>query len=108
MPSERRVLVPTGFVVESIRYDFGGPLLTVRALSKISYCPGCGAGSARIHSRYQRRLTDLPIASKPVWIVILARRFHCDAVLCGRRIFAERFDKKAGHTTAPDHMFYRN
>lgn len=29
---------------------------------------------------------------KPVRLVVLARRFHCDAVLCGRRIFAERFD----------------
>lgn len=86
-------LVPIGFVVEGVSNDFGGPVLTVRAASKTSRCPGCGAASARIHSRYQRRLTDLPIASKPVRIAILARRFHCDAVLCGRRIFAERFDE---------------
>ena len=26
-------------------------------------------------------------------LVVLVRRFHCDAVLCGRRIFAERFDE---------------
>jgi len=25
-------------------------------------------------------------------LVVLARRFHCAAVLCGRRVFAERFD----------------
>ena len=104
-------LVPTGFVVESVRNDFGGPLLTVRAASKISHCPGCGAASARVHSRYQRRLTDLPIASKPVRIVIRARRFHCDAVLCGQRIFAERFDKKviapwARRTARLDHIVY--
>jgi hypothetical protein len=76
------------------------PLRAIRsivndALSDLaSHCPGCGAASARIHSRYQRRLTDLPIANRPVRIVVLARRFHCDAVLCGRRIFAERFDEK--------------
>ncbi|SCX35676.1 hypothetical protein DSM25559_5093 [Agrobacterium rosae] len=25
-------------------------------------------------------------------LVIAARRFYCDAVLCGRRIFTERFE----------------
>jgi transposase len=32
------------------------------------------------------------LAGKPVWLVVLVRRFHCDSLLCGRRIFAERFD----------------
>jgi len=64
-------LVPDGFVVEGVSNDFVGPLLTVRAANKISKCPGCGAASARIHSRYRRRRTDLPVGSKPVRIVIL-------------------------------------
>jgi hypothetical protein len=38
------------------------------------------------------------MAGKPVRLVIAARRFHCDGVLCGRRIFAERF---AGDILAP-------
>jgi hypothetical protein len=86
-------LVPGGFVVEGVSNDLVGTVITVRPAGKTSQCPGCGTDSARIHSRYRRRLTDLPIANRPVCIVILARRFHCDAVLCGRRIFAERFDK---------------
>jgi transposase len=86
-------LVPNGFVVEGVNNDLVGTAITVRPAGKTSQCPGCGAVSARIHSRYRRRLTDLPIANRSVRIVILARRFHCDAVLCGRRIFAERFDK---------------
>jgi len=43
-------------------------------------------------------LADLPLAGKPVRLVVLARRFYCDAVLCGRRIFAERF---SGDVLAP-------
>ena len=105
-------LVPSGFVVEGVRNESGGPVITVRAVSKTSNCPGCGIVSARIHSRYQRRLADLPFANKPVRIVLLARRFHCDAVLCGRRIFAERFDEKLlapwGRRTARlDDVVYR-
>jgi len=64
-------------------------------MSDASLCPGCGASSGRIHSRYQRRLTDLPLAGRPVRLTVVARRFRCDTVLCSRRIFAERFDDGA-------------
>lgn len=56
-------------------------------------------------------MTDLPIANRPVQIVIQARRFHCDAVICSRRIFAERFDKNvlapwARRTARLDHIVH--
>ena len=86
-------LVPRGFVVEDAASEVDATLITIRPLNMGSACPGCGARSERIHSRYQRRLADLPLAGKPVRLVVLVRRFHCDAVLCGRRIFAERFDE---------------
>ena len=91
-------LVPRGLVVDAAVSDGESALITVRPASRASPCPGCGTNSERVHSRYQRRLADLPIAGKPVRLVIAARRFHCDAVLCGRRIFAERFD---GDVLAP-------
>lgn len=34
---------------------------------------------------------DLPIAGRPVDLSVVVRRFWCDAVLCGRRIFNEQF-----------------
>ncbi|MFG1341449.1 hypothetical protein V5F58_14435 [Xanthobacter autotrophicus] len=47
-----------------------------------------------MHSRYHGHLADLPMAGKPVRLVVRARRSRCDTVLCGRRILAERFDAK--------------
>ncbi|HMG49064.1 MAG TPA: ISL3 family transposase [Inquilinus sp.] len=85
-------LVPRGFAVDDAACDAAGLLITVRAANKTSACPECGSICTRVHSRYRRRLADLPMAGKPVQLVVQARRFHCDAVLCGRRIFAERFD----------------
>jgi transposase len=85
-------LVPRGFVVESAVCDGATTLITVRHTSKASACPACGTSSERIHSRYLRRITDLPMAGRPVRLVVVARRFHCGAVLCSRRIFTERFD----------------
>ena len=88
-------LVPRGFDVESAFCDGATTVITVRPTSDTSLCPGCGASSGRIHSRYQRRLTDLPLAGRQVRLVVVARRFRCVTVLCGRRIFTERFDDGA-------------
>ena len=85
-------LVPRGFVVDDATSDDAGALITVRSVARASACPGCGSPSERVHSRYRRRLADLPISGRPVRLMLLARRFHCNAVLCGRRVFAERFD----------------
>ena len=84
-------LIPRGFDVESAICDGNTTVITVRATSDTSLCPGCGAGSKRMHSRYRRRLADLPLAGRMVQLVVAARRFRCDAVLCGQRVFTERF-----------------
>ena len=43
-------------------------------------CPLCGGPSRRIHSRYRRRVMDLPWFSWPVQLVIRARRFSATAL----------------------------
>ena len=85
-------LVPRGFVVDEATNDGDGALMTVRSAAKAGACPDCGSLSERVHSRYRRRLADLPISGRPVRLVVVARRFHCDAAMCGRRIFTERFE----------------
>jgi hypothetical protein len=46
----------------------------------------------RVHSRYLRKVADLPVAGRRPEIAVQARRFFCDAIACRRRVFAERFD----------------
>ena len=104
-------LVPGGFVVESAAFESAAALIVVRAAGGASACPGCGTRSVRVHSRYHRRVSDLPIAGRPVRLLVMARRFYCDAVLCGRRIFAERFDDsllapRARRTARLDHLVH--
>ena len=104
-------LVPRGFVVDDTAMDGTTALITVRAAAKASVCPGCGTRSERVHSRYCRRLADLPIAGRPVRLMLRARRFYCNAVLCGRRVFAERFDRDvlapwARRTTRLEHIVH--
>jgi transposase len=87
----RSSLVPSGFVVESAFCDVDKTVITVRPVRNFSVCPSCGTVSRRVHSRYQRRVTDLPISGRAAQLIVIARRFRCDAVLCGRQIFTERF-----------------
>jgi transposase len=84
-------LVPPGFIVEAVVSDSVRTIMTVRSSGTFSLCPSCGAVSRRIHSRYRRRLTDLPLSGQIVHLFVLARRFRCEAVLCGTQIFTERF-----------------
>ncbi|MGO4339383.1 ISL3 family transposase [Labrys sp. KB_33_2] len=84
--------VPPGFVVDRVDRDDALVLITVHSESDNSPCPACGTRSRRIHSRYSRRLADLPLSGRPVRLFVIARRFWCDKVLCSRRIFTERFD----------------
>ena len=104
-------LVPRGFVVDGVATDGAGMVIAVRTVSRANTCPECGTSSERVHSRYFRRLADLPIAGHPVRLLVRARRFYCDAVLCGRRIFTERFDDDllapwARRTARLDHIVH--
>jgi transposase len=53
-------------------------------------CPLCAAPSTRVHSRYERHLTDLPWGSLSVRIRLTVRKFVCCTATCARRIFTER------------------
>jgi transposase len=84
-------LVPSGFVVVTAVHDTATTTITVRSPKDFGVCPSCGTVSHRVHSRYHRRVGDLPLSGRSVKLLVVARRFRCDAVLCGRQIFAERF-----------------
>lgn len=88
---QRSNLVPSGFVVERTYFEGDKVVIAVRALASVGLCPSCGTVSRRVHSRYRRRVTDLPLSGRIVELLVVARRFRCDAVLCGRQIFTERF-----------------
>ena len=62
----------------------------VRVTATEACCPVCMQPSKRIHSRYVRRLADLPWQARVVHIHVEVRRFICLVPQCPRRIFAER------------------
>nr|WP_232298788.1 ISL3 family transposase [Granulicella tundricola] len=61
----------------------------LRTSRPFSCCPVCGTASRRVHSRYLRRLGDLPWEGIPVSILLQTRKFFCVVETCRRRIFTE-------------------
>ena len=83
-------LIPGGLVVERVLPEPDRVTVVARSRLPTSPCPDCRAPSSRVHSRYERRLADLPWRGRPVAVRLRARRFFCAEPACPRRTFAER------------------
>jgi transposase len=80
-----------GFRVQDVRRGDGRLILTVAARRQTASCPHCRRRSRRIHSRYHRSPSDVPINGLHVALHIYVRRFFCVNPRCPHRTFAERF-----------------
>ncbi|MEU0878358.1 transposase family protein [Lentzea sp. NPDC005914] len=59
-------------------------------------CPACGFVARRVHSRYERRLSDLMVGGRETLIQLRVRRLFCGNQDCSRATFVEQV---AGLTT---------
>jgi transposase len=87
------VLLPhlAGLRVERVLAKGRSVWVEAHAVASESACPDCGDWSARVHSRYQRRLSDVAAGGREMVVCLWARRFFCGNDGCGRRTFAEQF-----------------
>ena len=81
-----------GVVVENVQLTVAGLWIWARPRAGTAACPRCGRASARVHSRYQRRLADAAIGGQKVMIRLAVRRFFCDAPDCPAATFAEQVE----------------
>src|SRR5262249_57386361 len=65
-------------------------LLQLMTAAPAARCPRCAVLSSSVHSRYQRRLADLPWGTRPVCLQLTVRKFVCRNPNCMCRIFTER------------------
>lgn len=99
-----------GVVVERVEPSLARVRIWARARADRVQCPTCGVTTTRVHSRYQRRLTDTALGGQPVEIHLRVRRFVCVGQACPTRRFAEqvpaltaRYGRRSlllGHTLA--------
>jgi transposase len=84
-----RGILPVGLVIDGISLEAGRMLISARPGAVGGVCQDCGSASTRVHSRYIRRLADLPAQGHAVRLNVQVRRFRCDNADCERRIFGE-------------------
>lgn len=82
--------LPNGLAVAEIEMIDEVLTLTAVSVQMRPCCPLCGVCASRVHSRYIRRLTDLPCGGQRVCLLVCVRKFFCQISTCARKIFAER------------------
>lgn len=70
--------------------DDGQLSLYVRSTETYGICPYCQTVSHKVHSRYTRRLQDLPAFGQNVILCFRTRKFFCHNGECRYRTFAEQ------------------
>ncbi|WUV04648.1 ISL3 family transposase [Actinoallomurus sp. NBC_01490] len=64
--------------------------IQARTRTSQAVCPSCGVLSGRVHSRYERRLSDQAIAGQETVIHLQVLRFLCRNEVCAKKTFAEQ------------------
>lgn len=80
---------PEALHLEKIIAEDGTITFFVSTRQPTAPCPACGCFTARVHSRYQRTVMDLPWQGIAVKFRLTCRKFFCDNMECARRIFTE-------------------
>lgn len=80
------------FIVENIEYDDDKVLILLKPNKQSAKCTCCGTNTTKVHSKYERKVLDLPMLDKYTTLTIIVRRFFCNNINCKRKIFSEQFD----------------
>ena len=76
--------------IESINQNVSTIEMYVKTNLNYGLCPYCGKISFKVHSKYNRVITDLPILGKKVVLHMQTRKFFCHNPMCGKKTFAEQ------------------
>ena len=80
---------PAGLVIDAVTVEGDRLLIAAHPSSLEAVCPECGRRSGQVHSRYDRRLMDVPSHGRAVHLHVKVRRFRCGNASCPRVIFGE-------------------
>jgi transposase len=99
-----RVLWPhlTGARIDAVSVVGHVVRIDARTDATPAACPDCEVVSGRVHSRYDRHLSDTAAAGREVLIRLTVRRLFCDNPECARKTFAEQVPELAArHARRP-------
>ncbi|WP_165423366.1 ISL3 family transposase [Ktedonosporobacter rubrisoli] len=82
--------LPEGLRMTELRHQENVLIVEVLSEQARVRCPLCGQESTSVHSRYLRRLKDVPCGGQAVCLHLRVRKFFCQNQQCSRHIFTER------------------
>jgi len=85
-------ILPDPTCLRLLRLTADARSITAHVVTRLpeARCPLCGQTSTRVHSRYARRVADLPWHGVAMRLDLHVRRFFCLVPQCPRQIFVER------------------
>ena len=80
----------SALVIEDV--EDAGEVIRVRARSTGGEvpCPGCGAGTGRVHGYHERTAADVPVDGRRVVVAARLRRLRCPVLGCRVQTFREQ------------------
>lgn len=82
-------LIPSSLVVDHVQHSATEIQIRCHYRAFGARCPCCSTLSKSVHSRYERRIADLPWQGRAVIILLEVRRLRCISKSCERRVFAQ-------------------
>lgn len=84
------LLPATGMSIASVEKQEQVLEITLCLQTAVATCPECKVEHSHVHSRYVRKVADLPWADFRVKLLLSVRRFFCYNENCTRKTFVER------------------
>lgn len=88
--------LPEGLRITEVCHQESGLLISVLSERLSASCPLCHQESTSVHSRYLRRLRDVPCTGQSVSLHLRVHKFFCRNPECQRKIFTERLPTFVG------------
>ena len=79
-----------GLIVNNIDCSHSLVKIDASIKSKRAKCPVCEKHSNKIHDRYTRTISDLPVFQNKTTIFLKTRKFKCQNPQCDRKVFSEQ------------------
>jgi len=80
---------PASLRITNVKTIKKGIHISVKSQTHIQTCPSCKQECNEYHSTYRRKIQDLPILGKTVYIHLTAYRYYCRNNECKQKVFCE-------------------
>jgi transposase len=94
-------------ILEAVEQTADGIVFRVRA-KRLPRCPACFESRVSYHSRYVRRMRDLPWQGTGVEIHLQTRRFRCRNEQCASEDLCRTAPRRCGSEGTGDHATFRD